>query len=205
MTWARVKDGELLNFVSEAPNVDQGKLATGKPRILPVEIVTDEFDPISQVQEGPTYEVEETRVVKRFTSRAKNEGEIEAMKAAKDAAIEAEFVRLYCAPINHTVGGQEYTFHADAQARENITGVLQMYYEADRMGSPLPDPRTWTPFGSSDPISITRAELAVLGMMIGARKDALYTIKKARQKELAAMTDPAEIDVVDPQTGWDIA
>lgn len=205
MTWARVKDGELLGFVSEEPNVDQSLLAPGKPRILPVETESDPFDPVTQVQEGPTYEFEEGRVVERFTSRAKNETEIAAMVAAKDAEIEAEFNRLYNLPIVHTVSGQEYTFHANAPARENITGVLQMYYEADRLGSALPDPRPWTPMGVTLPVQISRAELALLGMAIGQRKDALYTIKKTKQALLAMMSDPAEIDAVDPFTGWDIA
>lgn len=202
--WARVLDGEIIGFVHEAPNVDQSLLAPGKPRILPMEVEADAFDPVSQVQEGPTYEVESARVVERYTSRAKNGDEIAAMIAAKDAAIEVEFVRLHNLPIVHEVGGVEYTFHADAPARENITGVLQMYYEADRLGSPLPDPRPWTPMGVVLPVQITRAELAMLGMAIGLRKDALYIIKKTKQAVLAAMTDPVEIDAVDPLTGWAI-
>ena len=205
MRHALVKDGEIVEFRNYAPNVDQSELANGKPRMLPVETVEDEFDPISQVREGPTYEIEEARVVARYTSRAKNQDEIAAMIAAKDAEIEAEFTRLYCAPVTYSVGGQEYQFHADTNARENITGVLQMYREAALVGLTLPDPRSWTPLGSADPIEISRAELAGLGITIGARKDALHTIKKARQKALALLTDPAEIDAVDPLTGWDIA
>lgn len=202
--WARVKDSELIDFVYEEPNVDQSKLAAGKPRILLVVRESEAFDPITQVQVGPAYEFEEDRVVERFTSRAKNSDEIEAMKAAKDAAIEAEFTRLYCAPITYSVGGQEYQFHADPAARENITGVLQMYREGALIGLTLPDPRTWTPLGMNDPIQISRAELAGLGITIGARKDGLHTLKKAKQKALWAMTEPADIDAVDPLTGWDL-
>lgn len=204
MIWAKVKDGELLEFLYEAPNVNQSKLAPGKPRILPVERVEESFDPVSEVREGPSYEIEATRVVERYTSRAKNSNEVAAMIEAKDAAIEAEFARLYCLPIAHTVSGVEHQFHADAQARENITGVLQMYYEASQLGISLPDPRPWTPLGEGGPVQISRAELALLGMAIGQRKDALYVIKKTKQALLAAMTDPALIDAVDPLTGWDI-
>jgi len=205
MRHALVKNGEIVEFRNYAPNVDQSELAEGKPRMLPVETIRDEYDPVSQVHEGPSYTVEADRVIERFTSRAKNQNEVAAMIAAKDAEIEAEFTRLYCAPIAYSVGGVEYTFHADTNARENITGVLQMYREAALVGLTLPDPRQWTPMGSADPIEISRAELAGLGITIGARKDALHTIKKARQKALAAMTDPAEIGAVDPITGWDIA
>lgn len=202
--WARVKNGEVLGFVYEEPNVDQSTLAAGKPRILPVETESDPFDPISQVREGPTYEVEEARVVERFTSRPKNENEIAAMIAEKDAQIEAEFYRLYNLPIMHEVSGQEYEFHADGAARETIQGVLDMYNEGDRMCDPRPDPRPWTPKGEPAFVMITRNELALLGIAIGERKDALYVVKKTKQAALAAMTDPADIDAVDPLTGWEI-
>jgi hypothetical protein len=205
MRHALVKDGEFIEYRNYAPIGNQNNLAPGKPRMLPVVTIQPAFNPITHVQEGPVREVEANRVVERYTNRQKNPVEIAAMIAEKAAAIDAEFGRLYRLPITHTVGGVEYQFHADDQARENMTGVLQMYYEADRMGSPLPDPRTWTPFGSNDPIAITRAELAVLAMKIGARKDALHTTKKTRQKALAAMTNPVLIDAVDPLTGWDIA
>lgn len=204
MRHALVKDGEIVEFREYAPNVDQSGLAPGKPRMLPVETVYDDYDPVSQARLGPTYTVESARVVERYASRAKNETEIAAMISGKDAEIEAEFMRLYCAPIAYSVGGVEYQFHADISARENITGVLQMYREAALVGVNLPDPRHWTPLGSDDPILITRAELAGLGISIGARKDQLHTIKKARQKALAAMTDPVEINAVDPTSGWDI-
>lgn len=203
MIYAVVKDGEILGYRAEAPNVDQSTLAEGKPRILPVEREEAPFDPVTQVREGPSYEVESTRVVERFTSRAKNGDEIAAMKAAKDTAIEAEFQRLYNLPILFTVGEVEYTFHADEQARENITGVLMAYREAADLSLAMPDPRAWTPMDSG-PISITRAELAALGIAIAARKDALFTVKKVKQAALAALTDPGAINAVNPLAGWEI-
>lgn len=205
MKWARVKDGEIQEWVYLEPNVDQGTLAPGKPRILPVVTEADEFDPVTHVLEGPTYEIETARVVERFTSRAKNEYEISEMIAGKDAEIEAEFTRLYNLPIMHEVAGVEYEFHADAAARENIQGVLDMYNEGDRMGSPRPDPRPWTPKGEPAFVMITRNELALLGIAIGTRKDALYAIKKAKQAALSVMTDPAAIDAVESLSGWEVA
>lgn len=204
MIYALVKDGEILEFRADAPNVDQSTLAEGKPRLLPVEVIAEEYDPVSEVLEGPTYEVEASRVVERFTARAKNSDEIAAMKVRKDAAIEAEFHRLYNLPIAFAVGEAAYTFHADEQARENITGVLMAYREAADLGLSLPDSRPWTPMNEGAPISITRAQLAALGIAIAARKDALFTIKKMKQAALAAMTDPAVINAVDPLAGWEI-
>lgn len=204
MRHALVKNGQVVEFRDYAPNVDQSKLPEGKPRQLPVETLSENFDPVSQILEGPTYEIESTRVIERYKARAKNEGEIVEMIAAKDAEIDAEFMKRYCAPILHEVGGVEYEFHADGPARENIQGVLDMYNEGDRMGQLRPDPRPWTPKGAPAFIMITRDELALLGIAIGARKDALYVIKKGKQLALAALTDPAEINAVDPLNGWDL-
>lgn len=203
---ALVLNGEMIADPRDfEPNVDQSELAEGKPRWLPVDVEEDAFDPVTQVREGPTYEVEAARVVEHYTSRAKNEDEIAAMKADKDAAIEAEFHRLYNLPIAYTVGGTEYTFHADDQARENITGVLMAYREAADLGLTLPDPRPWTLMNVDAPVSISRAELAGLGIAIAARKDALFTVKKVKQAALATLTDPAAINAVNPLSGWEIA
>lgn len=201
MKHALVKDGAIIEFRNYAPNADQSELAEGKPRMLPVEIAAAEFDPVSQVVEGPVYEVEETRVVERYTARAKNSDEVAEMKSAKHEETEAEFARLYCEPIAFTVDGVEYQFHADAEARENISGIVLLI----AIGAPIPNPRPWTPLGSMTPVDITHAELAGLGGAIAARKDALFTIKKAKQAALAELTEPVDVDAVDPLAGWELA
>lgn len=201
MRHALVHNGEIIEFRNYAPNVDQSKLAAGKPRLLPVETIREEFNPATQVQSGPTYEIGTKKVIERFSVHPKNDSEIAAMKADKDAAIEAEFLRRYCEPITFEVGGQNYLFHADTEARENIQGTLNMYNEADRLGEPLPDPRLWKPKGEM-PVSITRDEIAQLGIAIGQRKDALFTIKVQKQLAIAGLADPAAIDDYDPTEGW---
>lgn len=203
MMYALVKDGEVLEYRNYEPNVDQSELAPGKPRMLPVEEEVDEFDPVTEVLDPTTEVVEEQRVVLKRTKRAKNEDEIVAMQQEKDEAIEAKFKELYCGPIKFTVSGVEYDFNADTDARENIQGVLQMYREAELVGMTLPDPRPWTPMGSLSPISITRAELAGLGIAIGARKDQLFIAKKLKQLAVWETTDPVVIDAVEVDDGWE--
>ncbi len=201
---ALVLNGEMIAGPRDfEPNVDQSELAEGKPRWLPVEVDEDAFDAISQVQEGPTYEVEAARIVERYTSRAKNADEIEEMRQQKDAAIESVFVQLCDAHIAYTVDDVEYMFHGDAEARENIMGILAMYNEAEAMGLPVPPTRNFNPVDTDDPIQMTRNDFRLLGMLIGQRKDVLHTIKKARQKAVKLMTDPTEIHAVDPTTGWE--
>lgn len=203
MRHALVMDGEIIEFRNYAPNVDQSTLAPGKPRMLPVEIESDVVDPVSQIREGPVYEIGAARVVERYIARDRDQVEIAAMRAAKDAAIEAEFARLCDAPItDFLVDGQAYSFHANSEARENITGVLQMYREADLLGVNFPEQRHWTPFGTDDSILMSRSDLAKLGIAIGVRKDLLHLIKKSKQRALKLMTDPADIEAVDPLSGW---
>ena len=181
--------------------LDHPKLLSGtmKPVVLQL------HDPVTEVRDGnpPAFVVEETQVLRVYPTRPKNEDEIADMVAEKDAAIEREFVDRYCAPIAFTVGGVEYLFHADEQGRENIQGVLQAYREAADLMMDLPDPRPWTPKDTAAPIMMARAEIAMLGIMIAARKDTLYGIKKAKQAAVAALTDPADIHAYDVTDGWE--
>lgn len=91
--YAVVQNGEIIGWRSEAPNVNQSKLAEGKPRILPVEVNDPEFDPVTQVRSGPTFTILSDKVEEVYTVRDKNPDEIAEMKAAKVAAIKAEAQR----------------------------------------------------------------------------------------------------------------
>lgn len=119
--------------------------------------------------------------------------------ASKDAVIEHLFEARHTAPILYAVGGTDYEWHADDEAVTNIMGVVLMIVA----GVPVPNPRSWTPKGSLTPVEITHAELVHLGAVIAARKDALFVRKKAKQAEVAAMTDVADVLAYDPALGWE--
>lgn len=194
--FAKVLNGEVLEYRSEAPEGNQSHLAPGKPRWLPVEVTDVEADPVSQVRAGPVVTVLATKVKHVFSSRAKNADEIAAMIAEKDEALEAEFTRLTNEPISFA----GHLWHADAGARENIMGIVLLI----ATGAPVPDPRPFTPHDQDEPVNLTHAQFVGLGAAIAARKDALFVIKKLRQAALAAMAAPLAIDAVDPTDGWDI-
>jgi hypothetical protein len=193
--YAKVLDGTILEYRDEPPLGDQMQLPEGKPRWLPVEIVRPDFDPVSEIETGPTVVVLEASVQEVYASRPKDTGEIAAMIADKDRQIEAEFAARCDAPIPFA----GHVWHADAAARENIIGIVVMI----AAGVPVPDPRPFTPVGEDDPVQLSHADFVGLGAAIAARKDSLFVVKKARQAELAAMTDPAEIDAVDAGEGWE--
>lgn len=199
MRYALIKDGEIVEYRSGIPNVDQEVIrALGKPYLLPVEVVDPEYNPISEVREGPVLTVEEDRVLETYTVRAKNSGEIYELQVAKDHAIQLEFERRCALPISFTVGGVEYPFHADAEARENILGVVVLIGS----GVPIPDPREWTPYGHTDPVSITHAELVGLGAAIAMRKDALFTAKKQKQDAVTQLSSAADVAAYDITADW---
>lgn len=119
-------------------------------------------------------------------------------KAAANAKISAQFHDLATVPINFAVGGTTYTWDADEEAVRNITGVVLLF----TAGRPVPNPRTWCPYKSLTPVSVTHADLIGLGGAIADRKDALFTKKKTKQSEVASLTDVASVQAYDVNAGW---
>lgn len=195
--YAKVLNGEILEYRADAPIGNQSQLAEGKPRWLPVEVTDPAFDPVTQVRTGPVLTVLSTKVKEVYTVRSKTAGERNGMIDAKDAEIEAAFVARCDAPIDVDVGGETYTWHADAAARENIMGVVLMI----AVGLPIPDPRPWTP-KDGEPVMLAHSDFVGIGAAIAARKDALYLIKKAKQAEVAELNDAAAIADYDVEAGW---
>lgn len=87
--WALVHGGTIIEYRNYAPVDDQSLLAAGKPRMLPVVEENAEYDPVSQVRDGPDIIIEAAQVIRRFTVRAKNADEIAAMRAARIAQVKA--------------------------------------------------------------------------------------------------------------------
>jgi len=118
---------------------------------------------------------------------------LEQVKANADQQVEIEFHKRAAQPITHIVGGLSYEWHADNDALQNIMGIVLLI----NSGVAVPDPRPWTPKGSSMSVSITHGELIGLGAAIAARKDALFIAKKAKQAEIA------ELDSVEAVAAFD--
>lgn len=196
--YALVKDGAILEYRNYAPNVDQSTLPPNKPRMLPVIEDRPAYDQASEAVDGPDIIISATQVIKRWTKRAKTQGEIDATIAMVDAKIEREFERRWTAPIAHTINDVEYMWHADRDAVTNIMGVM---LSAQATESGQETARTWTPVGSNIGVQVTIADIIALGLAIAQRKDALFATKKARQEGLKTMT-PAELAAYDVADGW---
>lgn len=194
-----VRDGAIIEtreFRDDPPT-----LAPNKGAWLPEVTENEDFNPVSEVRSGPVQEIQRTRVLLTYTVRAKNDVEKAAMKAAKEAGLEAEFKRRGALPVAFTVASAgEKMWHADERALKYIIGVVLMVAVAP---DAVPNPRPWTAYEELTPTQVTHAEFVGLGAAIMTREDALYVRKKTLEAQLLALTNPADIAAFDPLAGWD--
>lgn len=176
---ALVRDGEIERFADIVPNVDQSKLAAGKPRWLPVVVEGYEpFDPVSQVRTGPLRLVDAERVVETYIVTDKGEDDVAQMKAGKVALVKAEAQRRIL----------------DIMPQHRQTNWLALKAEMDlRHG---PDPAGW-------PVEVQEA-IAVVLPLWDQIKD-LRTRSDEIEASVMAMSTPAAIHSFNPLLGWNIA
>ncbi len=94
--YAVVANGAVVEYRSAAPNVDQALLAPGKPKILPVVVQNESYDPVTQTRTGPVITVQANQVLWTYTVASKTPAEVTAMRDAKLLALRNEFgKRLY--------------------------------------------------------------------------------------------------------------
>lgn len=79
--YARVHDGNFIEFVNyDFPIMDQTILHPNKPRLHEVVDVNADFNPDTQVREGPTIEITPTQYIRTYTVRSKTGAEIEEFR-----------------------------------------------------------------------------------------------------------------------------
>jgi hypothetical protein len=198
MRYARILAGEIVEIIDLPGGAPAGSVVgehPTKPYLLPVEDTRPEVNAIGEVEEGPEVTILADKVTRVWTVRAKNSGELDALRAAARRRVEREFQARAKAPVAYL----DATWHADDEAVQNIMGVVLLI----ATGAPVPNPRPWTPQGSLTPVDLTHAQIIGLGATIAARKDALFVIKKQKQAAIAALTDAHEIAGYDASSGWD--
>jgi len=195
MLYALIREGVIAQYMDlpEGEGNVVGPHPT-KPYLLPVEDTSPQYDEATETRDGPEITIGETAVTRVWTVRPKNEGEVEALRAAKIRLIRAMFLQKAKAPVE----AYGYAWHADDDAVQNIQGIATLILA----GIPMDNPRPWTPMGTLTPVEMTHAQIIGLGAVIAQRKDALFIVKKAKEAALAAFTDPAEIAAFDIGTGW---
>ena len=172
---ALVRDGKIEEFRDYAPSVDQSKLAAGKPRMLPVVVENDVFDPVTQVREGPELVVEAARVVERFTVRAKTADEIEAMRLSKISKIKAIAERKILAIM------------PDHKQRNALALGIEM---VATHGS---DPAGW-------PADMRAVHSALMGQWASIK--AIRAASNTKEAEVAALKTASAVHGYDVTMGW---
>lgn len=201
MRYARIQAGAIVEIVDLPGGAPAGSVVgahASKPYLLPIEDTRPSLDAVAEVEEGPVVTILADKVTRVWTVRAKTSGELDALRATARRRVEAEFQARWQAPIDY-IG---HTWHGDQAAADDISGVLAIYREMERMGQPPPPTRSWTPYGALTGETVTRDQLAGLGIAIGVRKDALFRRKKLHQAAIAALTDAHEIADYDASAGW---
>jgi len=146
-----------------------------KPRLVPVVLEDVIYDPVAEVREGPTTVVETTRVVERYTKRAKTALEIADMKTAKLVALRAEADRRLAAA---TLTPQQ-----QIRALSRIVNLLVRHT----------DITSW-------PAAQQTAITTMLAKLDGI--DSVRAQEETKVLEIAALTTPVAIAAYNETAGW---
>jgi hypothetical protein len=197
--YARVSpEGEVLEraVLAETPPTT---LAANKPRWLPVVVEGADFDPVSQVREGPVTTVEADHVLVAYSVRAKSEAEVATMIAAKVEALELEYRRRNALPFEAEVDGVVRTWHGDPEGMSNVEGINILIARDPLL---VPNPRPWKPY-EAEIVNVSHDGFAAIGLAYAARKDLNFATLQTLKATVRAMTDPAVVAAFDPLAGWD--
>lgn len=194
----------ILDHVFEDDSADpyatQNELHPGKPYYLPVVVTQPTYDPVSQVIDGVAVEtITATQVTRTWNIRAKNADEIAAMKSDKQAEIDAQFGQRTFAPISYTpAGGTAADFETDDTARKRINATITLM-----QAGKLPSPVGWAVYNSVAMVNLTTDDMLNLAAAIAVREQQLFQGNYATlTSQLAALSDPTQINALDPTTGW---
>lgn len=120
---------------------------------------------------------------------------------AKGAAITMAWntceVRIEAGQVDVTTSAGTHAYGIDRISQENIKSVL--------LGVALnvtPDPRPWTPRGELAPVSLSHADLTLVGATMMAAVDAEVQAYLAHKAAIAQLATVAEVLDYDLTTGW---
>lgn len=188
--YALVKDGAILEYRAAAPNFDQTKLAAGKPRLLPVEVEDrPEYDPAKQTLTGPTYVVEATRVIERYTVANKTlaERKAEMLIALADKRWQVETGGV-------TLGG--LTIPTDRDTQSIVDRAVKGFADGDITG--LVDFKTAAGF-----VQIDEATMRAIKAAGAQHIQACFTREKNLTAAINGAATHAALDAVDIDDGWE--
>lgn len=175
--YGKVQGTTILEYQDFAgPITDQATLPPGKPKWLPVVEQNASYDPVTQVREDYAEIVETTRIVWRYTVRAKTTSEVDGMRSAKLANVHNEA----------TVRLQPKSGAAASQQILALTKLMQLIYK-------YTDRTAWTQ-QDKDTVQACVQRLQ--------SSDPVRAVEDNKVGDLQALTDPAAINAYNTTTGW---
>ncbi len=168
----------------------------GKNFALPVTDVKPEFDPETEILEGPEVTITSTAVTRTWTLRPISVGETEDIVNQKIEILENEYRRRSNLPFQAEVDGTLRTWHGDPAGIEDLSDVL--FGIAFNM---VPDPRPWKPYEEA-PVMVSHNGFKKIKLAHAFRKDALFVQLQILKGTLRAMTDIADVRSFDPVAAW---
>jgi len=166
---------QLLEFREYETMPNAVTASVTKPRLVPVVLEDVVYDPVAEIREGPTLVVEATRVVERYTKRAKTTQEVADMRADKLIALRAEADRRLAAA---TLTPQQ-----QIRALSRIVNLLVRH---------------------TDITSWPAAQQAAINTML-ARLDGIDSVRaqeETKALEIAALATPVAIANYNETAGW---
>lgn len=128
---------------------------------------------------------------------------IKSQRIAEAWAEHNRRVEAYIAMV--PISGTPTPFGCDAVTRENVIG-LNALIDKERGGllpaGTIPNPRPFTPKGSTAPVQVSHADFALIGAMLASAKDAHYVAYATHKIALLAMTTAEDVTGYDITTGW---
>lgn len=187
---ALVKDGAILEYRNDAPNVDQASLAPGKPRLLPVVVEPrPEYDPAKQTLTGPVYVVEATRVVERFNVENKTLAE---RKAEMISALANKRWQIETGGV--TLGG--LTIPTDRDTQSIVDRAVAAFADGDITGAI--DFKTAAGF-----VQIDEAAMRAIKAAGAQHIQACFTRERELNAAINSAATHAALDAVDINVGWE--
>jgi len=119
-------------------------------------------------------------------------------KLRKGAELDAEYNKRAQAPIDFTVAAGAYQWHATQEAEINLSSATAPFIS----GQTSRTHRPWYPYQSRVAVDVTYVELVNLSSAISDRRSDLLVTKKAKEDEIAALTDVQAVLDYDVTTGW---
>lgn len=184
-------DQKVIGYGTAAPNVDQSKLAKGKPRWLPVDEAGDPpaYDAARQELGGQIETVTGGRVVYSWELRtltiAQRRERLHALIRARRKEVEAGGIVVDGAPIR-----------TDETSQAKIAGAISLFDK---------DPTLVTIDWEAAPgiwVALDKTTVETIGVAVGRHVQAAFSQARALGEAVEAASTHAALDAVDVNEGW---